>query len=60
MDGFIVSKAMASHVESGRGVVEDMPGALIGSDHRMVYLDLMTDSGQANIGKPLMDVNKRE
>lgn len=40
VDGFIVSGALASDVETGNGHIVDAPGALIGSDHRMVYLDL--------------------
>ena len=39
VDGFIVSPAMAKHVEGGAGVIVDIEGALDGSDHRLVYAD---------------------
>jgi hypothetical protein len=31
---------MAPNIKAGRGYIVDTPGALDGSDHRMVYLDL--------------------
>lgn len=40
VDGFIVSGALAPQVETGDGHIVDTPSGLIGSDHRMVYLDL--------------------
>lgn len=40
VDGFIVSGTLAPHVQSGAGQIVDIAGALLGSDHRMVYLDL--------------------
>jgi endonuclease/exonuclease/phosphatase family metal-dependent hydrolase len=41
VDGFVASPQMLPRVEGGRGTVVDTPGALDGSDHRMVYLDLV-------------------
>jgi len=41
VDGFIASSAMASHVKTGRAHIVDSAGALSGSDHRMIYLDLI-------------------
>ena len=40
VDGFVVSGALAPQVEAGDGHIVDAPSVLIGSDHRMVYLDL--------------------
>lgn len=40
VDGFIGSSTLAQRIKAGRGWIVDTPGALIGSDHRMVYLDL--------------------
>jgi len=40
VDGFVVSQSLAPQVVAGDGHIVDTPGALIGSDHRMVYLDL--------------------
>jgi len=40
VDGFVVSPEMAPNIKAGRGYIVDTPGALDGSDHRMVYLDL--------------------
>ncbi|WPJ96392.1 endonuclease/exonuclease/phosphatase family protein [Coraliomargarita algicola] len=40
VDGFIASPNMMSRIKAGRAQIVDSPGALSGSDHRMVYLDL--------------------
>ena len=40
VDGFVVSETLAPQVQGGDGHIVDIAGALIGSDHRMVYLDL--------------------
>jgi len=40
VDGFVVSPAMGPGIKGGRGYIVDTSGALDGSDHRMVYLDL--------------------
>lgn len=42
VDGFIASPEMYLWVKAGQGHIVDTPGALNGSDHRMVYLDLVT------------------
>ncbi len=39
VDGFVVSPDFLSYVSAGRGNIVDLPGALSGSDHRMVYAD---------------------
>jgi len=41
VDGFVASPKMLPMIEGGRGQIVDAPGALDGSDHRMVYLDLV-------------------
>jgi endonuclease/exonuclease/phosphatase family metal-dependent hydrolase len=41
IDGFVASLAMQSHIKVGRAHIVDSAGALTGSDHRMVYLDLI-------------------
>ncbi len=41
IDGFVASPAMGPYVKGGRGYIVDTPGVLDGSDHRMVYLDLV-------------------
>ncbi|MGB0744713.1 MAG: endonuclease/exonuclease/phosphatase family protein [Opitutales bacterium] len=41
VDGFVVSPKMLPHILDGRGQIVDLPGVLDGSDHRMVYLDLV-------------------
>lgn len=41
VDGFIASAAMLPLIRDGRGQIVDVPGALEGSDHRMVYVDLV-------------------
>ncbi|WP_162029260.1 MULTISPECIES: endonuclease/exonuclease/phosphatase family protein [unclassified Lentimonas] len=41
VDGFVVSGSLSPQIEAGDGHIVDIPGALIGSDHRMVYLDLV-------------------
>ena len=40
VDGFVVSRSLAQQVVAGDGHIVDIPGVLLGSDHRMVYLDL--------------------
>ena len=40
VDGFVFSGSLAPQIETGNGHIVDRPGVLIGSDHRMVYLDL--------------------
>ncbi len=40
VDGFIVSNSLSPKVATGRGTIMDIQGSLLGSDHRMVYLDL--------------------
>jgi len=40
VDGFVVSGSLAPQVVAGAGHIVDIPGVLLGSDHRMVYLDL--------------------
>ena len=40
VDGFVVSPAFLPLIEGGEGHIADRPGALAGSDHRMVYFDL--------------------
>lgn len=44
VDGFIASQAMLPRIKSGRAHIVDSPGALTGSDHRMVYLDIAAGS----------------
>lgn len=41
VDGFVASHEMLPLIEGGRGHIMDSPGALDGSDHRMVYLDIV-------------------
>jgi predicted extracellular nuclease len=41
VDGFVVSFALMPTIKAGRAQIVDSLGALTGSDHRMVYLDLM-------------------
>lgn len=40
IDGFVVSSALKPDVKSGSARIVDTPGTMIGSDHRMLYLDL--------------------
>ncbi|HBR94090.1 MAG TPA: hypothetical protein DEA90_07990 [Opitutae bacterium] len=40
VDGFIASPDMMPRIKAGRAQIVDRPGALTGSDHRMVYLEL--------------------
>ena len=40
VDGFVVSGSLAPQVVAGAGHIVDIPGVLLGSDHRLVYLDL--------------------
>ncbi|MFO8026064.1 MAG: endonuclease/exonuclease/phosphatase family protein [Opitutales bacterium] len=41
VDGFVASAGMFPVIKDGRGHIVDLPGALDGSDHRMVYLDFL-------------------
>lgn len=43
VDGFIVSASLFPRIENMRGHINDTPGTLEGSDHRMVYLDIITE-----------------
>ncbi|MEO0510425.1 MAG: endonuclease/exonuclease/phosphatase family protein [Verrucomicrobiota bacterium] len=40
VDGFVLSDELFSDVNTGRAHIVDTPGTMIGSDHRMIYLDL--------------------
>jgi len=40
VDGIVASPAMMRYIKAGQAQIVDTPGALSGSDHRMVYLDL--------------------
>jgi endonuclease/exonuclease/phosphatase family metal-dependent hydrolase len=40
VDGFIASSTLAPKIEDRSGTIVDTSGALIASDHRMVYIDL--------------------
>jgi endonuclease/exonuclease/phosphatase family metal-dependent hydrolase len=40
VDGFIASPAIMPLIKAGLAQIVDSPGALTGSDHRMIYLDL--------------------
>jgi endonuclease/exonuclease/phosphatase family metal-dependent hydrolase len=40
VDGFIASGALAPQLVTGSGHVVDAPSVLLGSDHRLVYVDL--------------------
>lgn len=40
VDGFVLSNGLTAAVEAGHGTVVDFPDVLMGSDHRMVYVDL--------------------
>ncbi len=44
VDGIIASPLMMPRVMDGRAYIVDSAGALSGSDHRMVYLDLVEES----------------
>lgn len=44
IDGFIASPAILPRIRGGRGHIVDGPDVLTGSDHRMVYLDLMVQA----------------
>ena len=52
VDGFVISDALSSRVKTGRAHIVDSPGAMVGSDHRMLYLDLAKDSGLQTAGQP--------
>ncbi len=41
VDGFVASPEMMLRVKAGRAHIVDSPGALSGSDHRMIYLDVV-------------------
>jgi len=41
VDGFIVSEPLLQTIKDGRGHIVALPDVLKGSDHRMVYLDLL-------------------
>ncbi len=46
-DGFVASPELGPQIEAGRALIVDEPGMLRGSDHRLLYLDLIvseTDS----------------
>ncbi len=43
VDGFIVSALLFPRIENMHGHINDTPGTLEGSDHRMVYLDIITE-----------------
>jgi endonuclease/exonuclease/phosphatase family metal-dependent hydrolase len=47
VDGFVVSSELKSAVKAGEGKIVDIDGALSGSDHRMVYADLVFDKIEA-------------
>lgn len=40
IDGFVASPELAPMIQAGRGHILDGPVELLGSDHRLVYLDL--------------------
>ena len=48
VDGFVVSGTLSPQVEAGDGHIVDIPSALIGSDHRMVYLDLIDSEAESS------------
>ena len=41
VDGFVVSFAFMPKIKAGHAKIVDKLGTLTGSDHRMVYLDLI-------------------
>ncbi|PXA04537.1 hypothetical protein DDZ13_05000 [Coraliomargarita sinensis] len=41
VDGFVASPKMFPLIRNGKGTIVDLPGSLNGSDHRMVWGDLM-------------------
>lgn len=41
VDGLVASAEMLRFIEGGRGQIVDSPGVLDGTDHRMVYLDIV-------------------
>lgn len=43
IDGFIASPTMHRRIQGGRGRIADSPRALDGSDHRMVFVDLVVN-----------------
>ena len=47
VDGFVASPALMPRIKAGRAQIVDSPEALTGSDHRMIYLDLLETSGAA-------------
>jgi endonuclease/exonuclease/phosphatase family metal-dependent hydrolase len=44
VDGVVASPAMRAFIKNGHAQIVDIPSALSGSDHRLVFLDLLTDS----------------
>ena len=42
VDGFIASESLRPQIKSSRGHIVDTPNSLTGSDHRLVYLDLIS------------------
>lgn len=40
IDGFIASPAILERIQAGEGRIMDLPEALNGSDHRLVYIDI--------------------
>ncbi|MEN8662656.1 MAG: endonuclease/exonuclease/phosphatase family protein [Lentimonas sp.] len=48
VDGFVMSPAMLKYVKDGAGVVVDSKGALVGTDHRLVYADLEFADSSSN------------
>ena len=45
VDGFVLSPSLMSGVEGRRGIVHDTVDSYVGSDHRMVYFDIVSRSG---------------
>lgn len=41
VDGFVISNTLSASVQEDCGTVVDLSGVLLGSDHRMVYVDLV-------------------
>jgi len=41
VDGFILSEQLWPRVSSGQGAISDGPEVMIGSDHRMIWVDLI-------------------
>ena len=45
VDGFVASASMMPRIKAGIAQIVDSPGALAGSDHRMIYIDLVAPAG---------------